>query len=208
MWRIKKKTKVTLISQPNRRPVMILPGPGEAGLPRISSLREGPIRQCQEWGCYFVFQMPLASKGPLQPIYHQSYKGVMRGRGTMPLILHRAKGKDKRESQSCLCQSHPTGRRIGAQRGRWPLSEKSPLCELSLASDGAPPVLTIPQYAPFHFCTTPISQEFFLINLKIYFPMANMPQSWFCPRSPPRTSMAGLQIIRRSVSNILSQVFF
>lgn len=55
---------------------MILPGPGEAGLPRISSQREGLIRQCQEWGCYFVFQMPLASKGPLQLIYHHSYKGV------------------------------------------------------------------------------------------------------------------------------------
>lgn len=52
-----------------------------------------------------VFQMPLASKGPLQLIYCQCYKGVVGARGTMLLILHREKGKERTVTELPLPKS-------------------------------------------------------------------------------------------------------
>lgn len=66
--------------------------------------------------------------------------------------------------------------------------------------------LTTPQDAPFQLYTTLITQEFFLGNSGTYSHVADMPQSYFCPRSPPRTSGRPLNV-RGPVSDILSQGF-
>lgn len=177
MWKIKKKTKVTLISQPDMWLAMILPGPGEAGLPRTLSLGERTIRQRREWGCDIAFLMPVASKGPLQLIHRHSCKGG--GGWTTLLMLHGAKGQDRIAKMSP--PKPPVGRRVRAQSGRR-LAGRSPLCELSLARAGQlslstpAPSAHHPTRCPIPFMHSSNRSRILFFYLSIYSPMANMPQ--------------------------------
>lgn len=121
MWKIKKKTKVTLISQPDMWLAMILPGPGEAGLPRTSSLGERTIRQSREGSCYIAFQMPVASKGPPQLIHCHSCKGGGGGHAS-----NSAWSKRTGQNHKDVFAKATSRQEDESTEGEVPLSERSP----------------------------------------------------------------------------------
>lgn len=152
MWKRKKKTKATLISQPDMWLAMILPGPGEAGLPRTSSLGERTIRQCREWSRYTAFQMPVASKGPPQLIHCHSCKG-----GGVDNASNSAWSKGQDRITKMSLPKPPAGRRMRAQRGRcrsvrgllcvccpWPQADQPRLEHPQTPSAHHPPRCSIP----------------------------------------------------------------
>ena len=138
----------------------------------LGSQGKGTIHQHQEWGSYFVFQTPLASKGPCS-----SFSAIKEG---------------KEGDRQCLCQSHPAVRQADQRtEGKQPLGEKSP-CE-ALPGPGltspacAPRVPALRAVPPLHSSGPP--RIFLLTQERTHFPVADTCQSQLCPSSPPETNI-------------------
>lgn len=186
---------MTLISQPDMQLVMVQSGPGRSQPAKNFIPGKRDNASAPGVGRLLCIADTPCFQGALQLIQCHSHKWGKEG------------------ARQCLCQSHPAGRNIRAQRGggHW---VRSLLVRLSLAPGrtvptGAPrvPALSIHPYPPSHLCTIRVHQEFFLSNSRMHFPVADTHVP-VLPEQPTKHNCGRLLSICRPVSTMLSQVVF